>query len=54
MNKKNHNLLDAAINAERKNVSLAIASHERSEKTIKACIVYSDKTFLNLAGLNIL
>ena len=29
MNKKNHNVLDAALNADRKNVLLAIASHER-------------------------
>jgi len=32
MNKKNHNVLDAALNAERKNVSLVIASHERLVK----------------------
>ena len=29
MNKKNHNVLDAALNAEMKNVAFAIASHER-------------------------
>lgn len=29
MNKKNRNVLDAAINAERKNVALAIANHDR-------------------------
>ncbi|XP_020624682.1 transient receptor potential cation channel subfamily A member 1-like [Orbicella faveolata] len=29
LNKKNHNVLDAALNADRKNVSLAIASHDR-------------------------
>ena len=29
MNNKNHNVLDAALNADRKNVSLVIASHER-------------------------
>ena len=32
MNKKNQNVLDAALNADRKNVSLAIASHERLVK----------------------
>ena len=30
MNKKNHIVLDSTINAERKNVALAIASHNRS------------------------
>ena len=30
MNKKNHNVLDSTINAERKNVAFAIASHNRS------------------------
>ena len=30
MNKKNHNVLDSTIDAERKNVALAIASHNRS------------------------
>lgn len=32
LNKKNHNVLDAALNADRKNVLLAIASHERLVK----------------------
>ena len=32
MNKKNHNVLDAALNADRKNVLLAIASHKRLVK----------------------
>ena len=32
MNNKNHNVLDAALNSDRKNVSLAIASHERLVK----------------------
>ena len=32
MNNKNHNVLDAALNADRKNVSLATASHERLVK----------------------
>ena len=32
MNNKNHNALDAALNSDRKNVSLAIASHERLVK----------------------
>ena len=35
MNKKNHNVLDAALNADRKNVALAIASHERLVKKAK-------------------
>ena len=35
MNKKNHNVLDAALNADRKNVALAIASHERLVKEVK-------------------
>ena len=35
MNKKNHNVLDSTINAERKNVALAIASHNRSVKDPK-------------------
>ena len=32
MNNKNHNALDAALNSDRKNVSLVIASHERLVK----------------------
>lgn len=32
LNKKNHNVLDAALNSDRKNVSLAIATHERLVK----------------------
>lgn len=36
LNKKNHNVLDAALNAERKNVSLAIASHERLVKNVSS------------------
>ena len=32
MNNRNHNVLDAALNSDRKNVSLAIASHERLVK----------------------
>jgi len=32
MNNKNHNVLDAALNSDRKSVSLAIASHERLVK----------------------
>ena len=34
LNKKNHNVLDAALNADRKNVLLAIASHERLVKKV--------------------
>lgn len=32
LNNKNHNVLDAALNSDRKSVSLAIASHERLVK----------------------
>lgn len=35
MNKMSHNVLDAALNADRKNVLLAIASHERLVKDPK-------------------
>ena len=35
MNKMNHNVLDAALNADRKNVLLAIASHNRLVRDAK-------------------
>ena len=35
MNNKNHNVLDAAFNAEKKSVLLAIAGHERLVKNAK-------------------
>ena len=35
MNKKNHNVFDAALNAEMKNVALLIAAHERFVTTVK-------------------
>ncbi|KAL9951616.1 hypothetical protein ACROYT_G044315 [Oculina patagonica] len=37
MNRTNHNVLDAALNADRKNVLLAIASHERWREVLTSC-----------------
>ncbi|KAL9951626.1 hypothetical protein ACROYT_G044327 [Oculina patagonica] len=37
MNKKNHNVLDAALNADRKNVALAVASHDRWREVLTTC-----------------
>ncbi|KAL9951394.1 hypothetical protein ACROYT_G044048 [Oculina patagonica] len=48
MNKKNHNVLDAALNSDRKNVALAIASHERWSEVLTICAPGHMATMKNL------